>query len=55
VSYIGGQDYYNNPMSISPINKLYINITRMPINKKEASRIIALWLYVLFEVLLKPA
>jgi hypothetical protein len=54
VSYIGGQDYYNNLILISPINKLYINITRIPINKKEASYIVALWLYKLFKVLLKP-
>jgi hypothetical protein len=54
VSYIRGQDYYNNPILISPINKLHINITRMPINKKEASYIIALWLYKSFKVLLKP-
>jgi hypothetical protein len=41
VSYIRGQDYNNNPMLIGLINKLYINITRIAINKKEASRIIA--------------
>jgi hypothetical protein len=54
VSYIGGQDHHNNLMLISPINKLHINITRMPINKKEASYIVALWLYKSFKVLLKP-
>jgi hypothetical protein len=42
MSYIRGQDYYNNPMLISLINKLYINITKMLINKKEAFYIIAL-------------
>jgi hypothetical protein len=54
VSYIGGQDYHNNPMLISLINKLHINITRMPINKKEASYTVALWLCKSFKVLLKP-
>jgi hypothetical protein len=42
-------------MSISLVNKLYINITRMPINKKEASYIIAFRLYMSFKVLLKPS
>jgi hypothetical protein len=51
VSYIGGQDYHNNPMLISLINKLHIN---MPINKKEASYTVALWLCKSFKVLLKP-
>jgi hypothetical protein len=54
VSYIEGQDYHNNLILISLINKLYINMTRMPINKKEASCIVALWLYKSFKVLLKP-
>jgi hypothetical protein len=54
VSCIRGQDHYNNPMLISPINKLHINITRMPIDKKEASCTVALWLRKSFKVLLKP-
>ena len=54
MSYIRGQDYNNNPIAISPINKLYINITRMAINKKEASYIIAFWLYGVLEGCLKP-
>jgi hypothetical protein len=36
-----GQDYNNNPMAIGLIDKLYINVARMAINKKETSRIIA--------------
>jgi hypothetical protein len=36
-----GQDHNNNPMAIGPIDKLYINVARMAINKKETSHIIA--------------
>jgi hypothetical protein len=43
VDYIQGQDYNNNPIVISLINKLYINITRMAIDKKKTSYIIAFW------------
>jgi hypothetical protein len=54
VSYIQWKDHNNNLMSISPVNKLHINITRMPINKKEASCIVAFKLYKSFKVFLKP-
>jgi hypothetical protein len=41
-------------MSISLINKLYINITRIAINKKETSYIIAFQLYSVLKGCLKP-
>jgi hypothetical protein len=41
-------------MLISLVNKLYINITKMLINKKEAFYIVAFRLYKLFKVFLKP-
>jgi hypothetical protein len=50
-----GQDYNNNPMAIGLINKLYINITRMAINKKKTSYIIAFWLYGVLEGCLEPS
>jgi hypothetical protein len=53
VSYIRGQDYNNNPILISLINKLYINVTKIAINKKEASYINAFWLYSVFKGYLK--
>jgi hypothetical protein len=49
VGYIRGQDYNNNPMAIGPIDKLYINVARMAINKKEMSRIIAFRFYRVLE------
>jgi hypothetical protein len=55
VSCIQWPDYNNNPMLISLVNKLYINMTRMPINKKETSYIIAFRLCILFKVFLKPS
>jgi hypothetical protein len=49
VGYVWGQDYNNNPMAISLINKLHINITRIAINKKKTSYMIAFWFRRVFE------
>jgi hypothetical protein len=46
---VRGQDYNNNPIAIGLINKLHINITRMAINKKKTSYIIAFWFRRVFE------
>jgi hypothetical protein len=41
VGYIRGQNYNNNLIIIGLINKLYINITKIAINEKKTSYIIA--------------
>jgi hypothetical protein len=49
-----GQDYNNNLMAIGLINKLYIDVTRIAIDKKEMSCMIAFWFCGVFKGYLKP-